>query len=85
MSELLLSALYHCFATYLTRDERWIAANLRSPRTVWRAHTLPRTSLPCCVSCLAQELFTREEIQATAQHYIDCLAEEEAERWRRMR
>ena len=82
---MLLSALFRCFATYCTCDERWIAANLRSLRTVWRARTLPQTSLSRCVSCLAQELFTREETQVTAQYYIDCLAEEETERWRRMR
>ena len=66
LSELLPSALFRCFATYRACDERWIAANLRSPRTVWRARTLLRTSLSRCVSYLAQELFTREETQATA-------------------
>ena len=85
LSELLPSALYRCFATYRARDECWIATNLRSPRTVWRAPTLPSTSLTRCVSCLAQELFTREETHAAAQHYVDCLVEEETERWRRMR
>ena len=53
LSELLPSALYCCFATYHTRDKRWITANLRSPRTVWRARTLPSTSLSRCVSYLA--------------------------------
>ena len=85
LSELLPSALFRCFASYRARDERWIAANLRSPRTMWRARTLPRTSLSRCVSYLAQELFTREETQATANHYVDCLGEDEMERWRRMR
>ena len=85
VSDTLPSGFLRCFATYRRQDERWVSAPCRSPRCVWRARTLLRTSLSRCVACLAHEITTRDENQAAAHHYRDCLRRNETERWRRMR
>ena len=85
VSSLLPAVLQVCFATRRERDGRWMASCHQSPRSIWRARVLPRTSLSRCVACLAQEIFNREETRAAAAHYEECLREEETERWRRMR
>ena len=85
VSSLLPAVLQVCFATQRERDGRWMASYHQSPRSIWRARVLPRTSLSRCVACLAQEIFNREETRSTAAHYEECLREEETEHWRRMR
>ena len=85
LSSLLPAALHVSFASRRERDGRWISSRHQSPRSIWRARTLPRTSLSRCVACLAQEITTRNEMRAAAAHYEECLQEEETERWRRMR
>ena len=85
LSTLLPAAFHVCFAFRRERDGRWISSRHQSPRSIWRARTLPRTSLSRCVACLAQEITTRNETRAAAAHYEECLREEETERWRRMR
>ena len=85
LSSLLPAAFHVCFASQRERDGRWISSCYQSPRSIWRARVLPRTSLSRCVACLAQEIATRNETRATATHYEECLQEEETERWRRMR
>ena len=85
LSSLLPAAFHICFAPQREKDGRWISSRHQSPRSIWRARVLPRTSLSSCVACLAQEIATRNETRATATHYEECLQEEETERWRRMR
>ena len=85
LSSLLPAAFHVCFASRRERDGRWISSRHQSPRSIWRARVLPRTSLSRCVACLAQEIATRNETRAAATHYEECLQEEETERWRRMR
>ena len=85
LSSLLPAAFHVCFAFRRERDGRWISSRHQSSRSIWRARTLPRTSLSRCVACLAQEITTRNETRAAAAHYEECLREEETERWRRMR
>ena len=85
LSNLLPAAFHVCFASRRERDGRWISSRHQSPRSIWRARVLPRTSLSRCVACLAQEITTRNETRVAATHYEECLREEETERWRRMR
>ena len=84
VSSLLPAAFQVYFAFRRERDGRWIPSHHQSPRSIWRARVLPRTSLSWCVACLAQEISTRDEIRATAAYYEECLQEEETERWCRM-
>ena len=85
ISETLPSELSRCFARYREECQAWVHGTGRSPRSIWRATSLPRTSVSRCVACLAQELQTRAETRVTIEHYVNSVRDEETERWRRMR